>query len=83
MDKKYSKTAVKDVLYGTINELTNSRRFYWRGISSDYSHLTDEGKEQLIIALERIIPLIHESQDEESQQRSRDKTFDILKDGEK
>lgn len=83
MDKKYNKQAIKDMLYGTINELTNNRTFYWRGISGDYSHLTDQGKEQLIIALERIIPLIHANEDEEHEERSRDLTFDLLKDSKK
>ena len=83
MDKKYNKQAIKGMLYGTINEITNNRTFYWRGINDQFSHLTEEGQAQLAIAIERIIPLIHHAEDEEIEEKSRDITLSILKDDKK
>lgn len=83
MDKKYNKQAIKDMLYGTINEITSNRTFYYRGVSDSFNHITEEGQAQLIIALDRIIPLIKQAEDEEVQERARDITFDLLKDGKK
>ena len=83
MDKKYDKQAIKDMLYGTISELTKNSTFYWKGVTKDYSHLTDQGKEQISIILESVIPLIHANELEEHEERSRDLTFDLLKDNKK
>lgn len=83
MDKKYDKQAIKDMLYGTISELTKNSTFYWKGVTKDYSHLTDQGKEQISIILESIIPLIHANELEELDEHSRDLTFDLLKDNKK
>jgi len=83
MDKKYNKQAIKDMLYGTINELTSDRTFYYRGISDHFNHITEDGKEQLIVLLDRIIPLIKLAEDEEIAERAKDITFDILKDDKK
>lgn len=83
MDKKYNKQAIKDMLYGTINEITSNRTFYYRGVSDQFNHITEEGQAQLVIALDRIIPLIKQVEDEEIQERARDITFDLLKDDKK
>ena len=80
MDKKYNKDALKDVLYGTIRELTNNQKFYYRGISDQFNYITEEGQAQIIIALDRLIPLIQKLEDEEIEERYRGMTFDILKD---
>lgn len=83
MDKKYNKTAIKDMMYGTVKELADTPEFYWKGVSDSYSHLTDEGKEQLTILVERMIPLIHAYEDEDFQKRAINSTFSLLKDEEK
>ena len=80
MSKKYNKTAVKDMLYGTIKELADNPEFYWKGVSDSYSHLTEEGKEQLTVLVERMIPAIHSFEDEDFENRAKELTFGLLKD---
>ncbi len=39
------KQALKDLMYGGINELMQDRRYYYRSsVGREYSHWTDEGK---------------------------------------
>ena len=80
MSKKYNKTAIKDMLYGTIKELADNPEFYWKGVSDSYSHLTDEGKEQLTVLMERMIPAIHSFEDEDFEDRAKELTFNLLND---
>jgi hypothetical protein len=80
MSKKYNKTAIKDMIYGTVKELADTPEFYWKGVSDSYSHLTDEGKEQLTILVERMIPLIHAYEDEDFEDRAKELTFSLLND---
>ena len=80
MSKKYNKTAIKDMLYGSIKELADNPEFYWKGVSDSYSHLTEEGKEQLTVLVERMIPAIHSFEDEDFENRAKELTFGLLKD---
>ncbi len=80
MSKKYNKTAIKDMLYGTIKELADNPEFYWKGVSDSYSHLTEEGKEQLTVLMERMIPAIHSFEDEDFEDRAKELTFNLLND---
>ena len=39
------KQAVKDLMYGSLNELMQNRRYYYySSIGAEYCHWTDEGK---------------------------------------
>lgn len=39
------KQAIKDLMYGGVNEMMQNRRYYYRSsVGKDYSHWTDEGK---------------------------------------
>jgi len=83
MDKKYNKQAIKDMLYGTVKELSDNNDFYYRGVSDHFSHLTPEGREQVHSLIERMIPIIHAYEDEDFQERAINSTFSLLKDEEK
>ena len=80
MDKKYNKTAIKDMLYGSIKELADNPEFYWKGVSDHFSHLSNEGKDQVLNTIDRIIPMIHAFEEESFQERAKDQTFELLKD---
>jgi hypothetical protein len=43
------KSAIKDLIYGGLEELINNRRYYYHSsVGSAYSHLTDEGKTAVV-----------------------------------
>ena len=83
MDKKYNKKAIKDMLYGTINEICQNSNCYYRGIDHKFDQLHSEGKDQLLIALEQIIPLISQVEDEIIREKAIALTLENLKDDKK
>lgn len=53
------KQALKDILYGGINELIQDKKYYYNsGIGSSYSHWTDEGKESATAYMHSIAQLM-------------------------
>lgn len=46
------KQAIKDLMYGGINEMMQNRRYYYRSsVGKNYSHWTEEGK----VAMEKFV----------------------------
>lgn len=73
---KLTEQDIKNVLYGSIRELTNNRTYYYNGYRS---HFTDEGKrvvnEMLDLYAEKIQQAIKDADDK----RAKDMVFNSLK----
>ena len=67
---------IKNLMYGSIRELTRTRAYYYNGYRS---HFTDEGKrvlsEMMDLYAEKITVAIREA----DEQRSKDMVFNTLK----
>jgi hypothetical protein len=77
------KTALKDMMFGGILELSrNSRYYYHSGVGSSYSHWTEQGKEALLEYMETMTYKIKECEEAELHKKAKDQTMAALK-GEK
>jgi hypothetical protein len=73
------KAAIKDLMYGGINELINNRRFYYKSSIKGYDHWTDEGKEALDTFIKDITMYMREAEDAALDQRAKDIVMKELK----
>ena len=74
--------ALKEVLYGGIEELmSNSRYYYTSSISVEYNHWTDEGKAALAEYIELLSYRIKRCQIEEDIKRSKEMVLNELTKG--
>jgi hypothetical protein len=65
--------ALKDMLYGGIEEMIQNNRYYYHSsIGSNYSHFTDEGKKNLAEFLDMVAFEMKKCRDAEDEQRSRE-----------
>ena len=45
-----NRSAIKDLVYGGLKELAKNTEFYYQSpVSSEYSHLTDAGREAVVL----------------------------------
>ena len=74
------KQAIKDVLYGSMLEMSHNRNYFYRSqVGTKYCHWTDEGKEAIIHVVEdmfRGLQIIHQAELKEEAKRQ---TMDALK----
>jgi hypothetical protein len=74
------KQAIKEIMYGSINELMQNRKFYHRSsIGQQYSHWTDEGRETLFNYIEQITAYIYDAEQKSLDERSKAIMLDTLK----
>jgi len=74
------KSAVKDLLFGGINELMRDRRYYYHSsVGSGYSYWTDEGKEALIEYMNVMGWKLKEAEEADLNKRSKDMVMNALK----
>jgi hypothetical protein len=77
------KQAVKDLVFGGINELMRNRKYYHHStVGSDYSRWTDEGKEALCEYMNVMGWKLHEAEEADLRKRAKEITMNALK-GEK
>ena len=79
--RKYfmNRDAIKDVLYGSLVELSSSKRYFYRSSIKGYSHWTEEGEAAVSELLKTVIPLIVETEEKELDQRAKDMVMKELK----
>ncbi len=76
MDKK----AVKDLIFGGINELMRDRRYYYHsGVGQAYSYWTDEGKDALVEYMNVMGWKLKEAEEAELNARSKEMVLKGLK----
>jgi 2-oxoglutarate dehydrogenase complex dehydrogenase (E1) component-like enzyme len=74
--------ALKEVLYGGIEELmSNSRYYYTSSISVEYNHWTDQGQAAIAEYIELLSPRIKRCQVEEDLKRSKEMVLNELTKG--
>ena len=74
------KSAIKDLVYGGINELMQNRRYYYRSsVGKDYSHWTDEGQKALETFMKEITQYIWDAEEAALDKRAKDMVLAELK----
>jgi len=74
------KQAVKDLMYGSLNELMQNRRYYSRSsVGPEYSRWTEEGQVVLNQFMSDIIKLIYIAEQNDLDSRSKELVFKELK----
>lgn len=74
------KAAIKDLVYGGINEMMQNRRYYYRSsVGKNYSHWTDEGKEVLGEFINDITQYIVDAEEASLDQRAKELVMKELK----
>lgn len=74
------KTAIKELMYGGINELMQNKRFYYRSsVGRSYSNWTDEGQQALSEFVSEIAHMITEAEEQDLDQRAKQLVIKELK----
>lgn len=77
------KQAVKDLVYGGLQELVRNRTYYYNsGIGSNYSHFTEEGEQALKEYMKLMVPKMCEAEEKYLDKRAKELVIKGLK-GEK
>jgi len=80
---KMDKDAIKELMFGGVQELMRNRKFYYySSVSSHYSRWTEEGKEALAEYMSLMAIKMLEAEEAELDQRAKDLVVKGLK-GEK
>lgn len=78
-----NKAAVKDLMFGGINELMRNRNYYHHSsVGQNYSYWTDEGKEALVEYMNVMGWKLKEAEEADLKERSKQLVINGLK-GEK
>jgi hypothetical protein len=74
------KSAVKDLLFGGINELMRNRNYYYHSsVGAGYSHWTDEGKKALAEYMDVMGWKLREAEEADLKKRSKEMVMQGLK----
>lgn len=74
------KGAIKDLVYGGINELMHNRRYYYRSsVGKDYSNWTDEGKVALNDFMKEITQYMWDAEEKALDERAKEMVMKELK----
>jgi len=77
---KLAQEADKDKVYGFLKEFTNNPKL-WRSspVGREYCHLTDEGREVIVDAMQDILRTVDALERKAVDQRAKEITFEALK----
>ncbi len=74
------KGAIKDLVYGGLEELITNNKYYYRSsVGRDYSHLTDQGKEAVAEFMDIMAWKIHEANNADLERRAKEQVMNALK----
>ena len=74
------KQAIKELMYGGINELMQNRRYYYRStIGNHYSHWTEEGKTAMDTFMREMTQYIYDAEQRSLNERAKEQTLQALK----
>ena len=74
------KAAIKDLIYGGLEEILNNNRYYYHStIGSNYSHLTDAGKQAVTEFMDIIAWKMREAENQDLNARAKQQVLDQLK----
>ena len=74
------KGAIKDLVYGGLEELLNNRNYYYHSsVGASYSHLTDEGKQAVVEFMDLMAWKVREANEADLERRAKQQVIDALK----
>ena len=74
------KAAIKDLVYGGLEELMNNNRYYYHSsVGSAYSHLTEDGKLAVSEFMDMMAWKIKECNNADLDRRAKQQVLDALK----
>lgn len=77
---RYMKTPLEKQIYAGLMEILRDKQYYYQsGISSDYNHLTDYGKEAVIEFITIMAPHMIKHEEYELNERSKQLMMNVLK----
>jgi hypothetical protein len=73
------KSAIKDLVYGGLEELVNNRRYYYHSsVGNAYSHLTDDGKAAVVEFMDLMAFKIRETEQADLESRAKQQVLGVL-----
>ena len=77
---KMQKSAIKDLVYGGLEEIMNNRNyFYHSSVGRDYSHLTEAGKQAVTEFVDLMAWKMKQAEDEDLDRRAKEQVLKELK----
>ena len=77
---KMQKGAIKDLVYGGLEEILNNRNYYYNSsVGASYSHLTDSGKEAVLEFIDLMSYKIIEANEIDLDRRAKEQVLKELK----
>jgi hypothetical protein len=74
------KSAIKDLVYGGMEELINNSRYYYHSnVGRDYSRLTDQGKEAVVEFMDLMAWQIKKANELDLERRAKEQVLSALK----
>lgn len=74
------KNAVKDLIFGGLQELSRNTRFYYHsGVGSNYCYWTEEGKEAVIEFMKEMTPIMRAAEEQDLDARAKEMVLKELK----
>lgn len=74
------KGAIKDLVYGGLEEIINDRRYYYASsVGFGYNHFTDEGKQAVVEFMDLMAYKIREAENADLEHRAKQQTLEALK----
>ncbi len=74
------KAAIKDLVYGGLQEIMNNSNYFYRSsVGKDYSHLTERGKEAVVEYMDLMAWKIWQAEQEDLDRRAKEQVLKELK----
>jgi hypothetical protein len=76
------KSAIKDLVYGGMEEILNNRSYYYHSsVGRDYSHLTEDGRAAVIEFMDLMAWKIKQAEEADLNDRAKQQVLAQLKQG--
>ena len=78
--KMLDKRAVKELLYGGINEIVQNKEFYYNsGVGPNYNHFTEAGKQAMDAYMKQMVEMMLKAEEESLNKRAKELVVKGLK----
>ena len=73
------KAAIKDLIYGGLEEILNNRSYYYHSsIGAEYSRFTDDGRQAVVEFMDLMAFKIKQAEDRDLDRRAKQQVLDQL-----
>ena len=74
------KGAIKDLIYGGVEEILNNSRYYYHSsVGASYSRLTEEGKQAMVEYMDLMAWKVREAHEQDLERRAKHQVLKALK----